>query len=154
MNIGRLDKIFSFMAMVVGLSVIVLSISIRNDDNQIRKTGQKATATVVDTIVVISKPINRTYDASRDKRVWGIYEFNASDGKTYRVQAKTSGSHLGKRSIIYYNPAAPDQTYYLDSDAYGFYLGAAIGLIILIVGGVIYRRAKKFQQSKAVNHYV
>lgn len=143
MNIGRLDKIFSFMAMVVGLAVIVLSISTRNDDNQIKKTGQKATATVVDTVITIRKPMNRPYDAFKDKSVWGIYEFKTTDGKTYRVQAKTSGSHLGKKSIIYYNPAAPDQIYYLDSDAYGFYLGVAIGLIILIVGGVLYYRARK-----------
>ena len=138
---NRLDKIFSMLAILAGLAVIVVSIISKNKDNQIKNTGAKATAIVVDTLVTIAKPTNRPYNSFKDKSVWGIYQFRATNGNIYQVRATTSGAHLGNKTTIYYNPANPAQSYYLDSDAYGFYLGLGIGSIITILGAIFYKRA-------------
>jgi len=139
----KLDKIFSVLAVVAGVAVMIISVSVHMQDNRIKKTGNKAIATVIDTVVTISKPRTRSYDSFRDKTVYGIYQFKATDGKTYQVQAATSGAHLGKKTIVYYNPGNPEHGYFLDSDAYGFFLGIGIGLVIIIFGVFMYRRGSK-----------
>jgi hypothetical protein len=140
---GKLDRIFSLLAIIAGLAIMVLSITTKIDDNRIKHTGAKTSATVVEVVVTINKPRNRAYDALKDKTVWGIYQFTARNGITYKVQATTSGAHVGKKTTIYYNPNRPDQDYYLDSDAYGFYLGSAISLVIISFGLFMYRRASR-----------
>jgi len=141
MNIDKLDKIFSLLAIVAGLMVIVLSITSKDEDNYLKRTGKKATATVVRTLVTYKNPKSRTFDSFKDKSVWGIYQFKATNGQVYEVQATTSGATIGNKTTIYYNPAKPEQEYYLDSDAYGFFLGLGIGSIITILGAVFYKRA-------------
>jgi hypothetical protein len=142
---GKVDRFFSVLAMLVGLALIILSIIDYSTDQSIKRTGAKAVATVVDTIVVYKNPKSKSFDSFRDKSVWGVYRFKAANGATYEVQATTSGAHLGKQTTIYYDPVNPQQNYYLDSDAYGFYLGLGIGCIILFVGALFYQttRAKK-----------
>jgi hypothetical protein len=138
---GKLDSIFSLLAIIAGLAIMVISITTRIDDNRIKHRGAKASATVVDIVVTNNKPRNRAYDALKDKTVWGIYQFKAKNGSTYKVQATTSGAHIGKKTTIYYNPNRPGQEYYLDSDAYGFYLGSGISLVIISFGIIMFRRA-------------
>jgi len=139
----RLDKLFSLLAMIAGLSVIVISIITNNDDNHIKHTGNKAVATVIDTTVTQSKSIHRSTNSFKDKSVWGIYQFKATDGKVYVVRATTSGAHIGGTTSIYYNPKNPEQEFYLESDAYGVYLGAGIGIVLLVFGFIIFRRAAR-----------
>jgi hypothetical protein len=141
MSINKLDKVFSLLAIVGGLMVIVLSITSAHKDNELKKTGKMATATVVRTLVTYKNPKNRTFDSFKDKSVWGIYQFKATNGLVYEVQATTSGATIGNKTTIYYNPANPEQEYYLDSDAYGFFLGLGIGSVITALGVFFYKRA-------------
>lgn len=111
-------------------------------DTQLQKKGLKAMATVVDTVITYSKPPQgRSFDKFKDRSVWGIYAFKARNSQTYRVQATTSGTHMGKQTTIYYDPANPDGAYYLDGDAYGFYLGMGIGFIITALGVFFFWRS-------------
>lgn len=139
----KLDKFFSLLAMFGGLGVIILSIISNNEDNHIKNTGVKTTATVVDTVVTYNKPKDRSFNSFKDKSVWGIYQFKTTNGNVYEVQATTSGAHLGGTTTIYYNPANPRQQYYLESDSYGFFLGIGIGSIIIALGAFFFKRASQ-----------
>ncbi|WP_345954434.1 DUF3592 domain-containing protein [Mucilaginibacter sp. PAMB04168] len=140
---NKWDRIFSLLALVAGLGIIVLIITDNNKNNYLKKTGAKTTATVVRTLVVFNKTKSRTHDSFKDKSIYGIYQFKATNGQTYEVQATTSGAHIGEKTIIYYDPANPQLTYYLDSDAYGFFLGLGIGSIMIILGVVFYKKASR-----------
>ncbi|MBS7566750.1 hypothetical protein KHS38_20260 [Mucilaginibacter sp. Bleaf8] len=137
------DRIFSFLAIIAGLAVIVLSINSNSRDNHLRKTGEKAIASVVRTTVTINNPKSRTYNSFKDKSVWGVYQFKGRNGQIYEVQGKTSGAHLGEKTIIYYDPINPEQDFYLDSDAYGFFLGIGIGLDITVLGAIFFIRSSR-----------
>jgi hypothetical protein len=137
------DRIFSLLAIVAGLGVMFIVITDNNNDNHLKKTGAKATATVVRTVVVLNNPKSRTYNSFKDKSVWGIYQFKAADGQTHEVQATTSGGYIGEKTTVYYDPANPSLNYYLDSDAYGFYLGISVGLIIIILGAFFFYRSSR-----------
>jgi len=142
-KMNKWDRFFSLLAIVAGLGIIVLSITDNNKDNYLEKTGTKATATVVRTLVVPKNPNSRTYNSFKDKSVYGIYQFKATDGKIHEVQATTSGTHIGKKTTIYYDPANPEIAYYLDSNAYGFLLGIGIGSIITILGIIFFRKVSR-----------
>lgn len=138
---NKADRFFSAMAMLIGLGVIYMVIASKNEDKRIKETGAKAHAVVVDTAVTYNNPKSRDFNSFKDKSVWGIYQFKATDGQVYEVRASTSGAHVGQETTIYYNPAHPQTEYYLDSDAYGLYLGLAVGGFITLLGLFFFRRA-------------
>ena len=140
---NKLDRIFSMLAIIAGLTQIVLCINYNTEDTRIKKTGLKATATVIRTSVTFNNPKSRTHNSFKDKSIWGIYQFKAANGKLYEVRAKSSGAHLGQKTTVYYNPANPERENYLDNDSGGFFIGIAIGSVITIIGAAFFIRSLK-----------
>lgn len=129
---NSLKRIIGITGICTGLPVLLATICTGIKERQVRQSGLSATAIVIDTIVEIRKD---GFNKKEVKSTFGIYRFNAWDGKAYHVNGTTSGSRIGQQTTVYYNPRNPTGDYFLESDTYGFYLGLFVGGIFMLIGG-------------------
>lgn len=143
---SSIKSIAGIIGFSTGLLVLLATIYTGIKERRVRQSGLSATAIVIDTIVEIRKD---GFNKKEVKSTFGIYRFNAWDGKAYQVNGTTSGTRIGQQTTVYYNPRNPTGDYFLESDAYGFYLGLFVSGIFMLIGGAFVYSSRYSIRSRA-----
>ena len=136
-------RLISIPLLLIGFLLIRSSFLEHQQNRNLKKTGVKTDAVIVDRVV--------TYRETREERngrsttrnvrvVTAIYEFKSADGAMHRFRGEGNSSRkdIGSRWDLYYNPQHPDAEYMVADDSWSAYINYVGGGVCLLLGIVAF----------------
>jgi Ca2+/Na+ antiporter len=138
-NLNIIDLFWTILWILISCLLIYLSIVFFKEEKQLKKTGKKTIAKVVN----FSEEKIMDNDKSLSKI--SVYEFYDSKQNLIRVKSKTNRTgKIGEKCVIYYNIDNPEKEYYLEKDYLRKYILLSMGLFFLIFGLFMLERELHF----------